>query len=82
MYNTSVKSEELQQLVDKANNGNSDNNDAVFILAAMFESMSKHLKELKSQQIEILSKIDNVSSRLDRIESYTTDYVLRAIVED
>lgn len=77
-----MKFEELQSIVEKANNSNGDINDAIAVLAAMFESTSRHLKEIKSQQSEILSALENLSSRIDKIENHTTDWVYRAIVED
>lgn len=77
-----MKAEELQSIVEKASNSNGDINDAIFVLAAMFESTSRHLKEVKAQQSEILSMLEKLSSRMDKIESHTTDWVYRAIVED
>lgn len=77
-----MKAEELQNIVEKANIGNGNANDVIFIMAAMFESTSKHLKEIKAQQTEILSSLGKLSARLDKIEAHTTDWVYRAIVED
>jgi predicted transcriptional regulator len=77
-----VKVEELQSIVEKAKNSNGDINDAIFVLAAMFESTSRHLKEVKAQQSEILSTLEKLCSRMDKIEEHTTDWVYRAIVED
>jgi methyl-accepting chemotaxis protein len=77
-----VKAEELQNIVEKAKNSNGDINDAICVIAAMFESTSRHLKEVKAQQSEILSMFEKLSSRMDKIEAHTTDWVYRAIVED
>ncbi len=77
-----MKPEELQSIVEKAQNSNGDINDAIFVVAAMFESTSKHLKEIKSQQAEILSNLEKLLTRMDKIETHTTDWVYRAIVED
>lgn len=77
-----MKAEELQSIVEKASNSNGDINDAIFVLAAMFESTSRHLKEVKAQQSEILSMLEKLSSRMDKVEAHTTDWVYRAIVED
>lgn len=76
-----MKSEELQQIVDKAAGSASNVNDAVLVLAAMFESTSRHMKEIKSQQNEILLRLEKLSTRMDNIEEHTTDWVYRAVVE-
>lgn len=77
-----MKAEELQAIVEKAKALNGDVNDAIGVLASMFESTSRHLKEIKSQQNEILSRLEQLSQRLDKIESHTTDWVYRAVIED
>lgn len=77
-----MKADELQSIVEKANNSNGDINDAICVIAALFESTSRHLKEIKAQQFEILSSLEKLSSRMDRVEAHTTDWVYRAIVED
>jgi hypothetical protein len=77
-----MKAEELAAIVEKAQNANGDINDAIRVVAAMFESTSKHLKEIKSQQNDILSKLDALTERMDKIESHTSDYVYRAVIED
>lgn len=81
-----MKSEDLQKIVTKAESLNGDINDAICVVAAMFESTSRHLKEIKMQLNEIKMQqneiLSSISERLDKIEQHTTDWVYRAIVED
>jgi len=88
-----MKSEDLQKIVTKAESLNGDINDAICVVAAMFESTSRHLKEIKMQLKEIKMQLNeikmqqneilsSISERLDKIEQHTTDWVYRAIVED
>lgn len=77
-----MKTEELQQVVDRAKNSEGTVNDAILVLAAMFESVSRHLKDIRLQQIEILKNQGEQERRLSAIEEHTTGWVYRAVVED
>ncbi|MBS1722420.1 MAG: hypothetical protein JSS66_05375 [Armatimonadetes bacterium] len=77
-----MKLEELQAIAEKATNGTGDVNDALVLLTEMFASFSKHLKEVKTLLNSVKEGQDALSARLDQIESHTTDWVYRAVVED
>lgn len=77
-----MKAEQLKGLVDKAKAGNADVNDVVLIAADMFESFSKHLKDIKEKQDVIIQKLEDNNLQVSEIQSHTSDWVYRAIIED
>lgn len=74
--------EELDQIILRAQKGEATLSDVVEIVAAILMSVGRHSRDIKAKQDELQQQIDGVSSRLARVESHTSDWLYRAVVED
>jgi hypothetical protein len=77
-----VTQEELDQILERAQKGEATLGDVVNIVGATIMSVARHARDIKARQDEAQQKLDAVSARLAKVESYTSDWVYRAVIED
>lgn len=75
-----MKKQRLIELQTKAEEGNSELKDSIEILAEFFVSQSQHNKELKSEILELNSKITSLNRKIDQILKFTTTEPLAQIL--
>lgn len=75
-----MKKQRLIELQTKAEEGNSELKDNIEILAEFFVSQSQHNKELKSEILELNSKITSLNRKIDQILKFTTTEPLAQIL--
>jgi len=75
-----LKKQRLIELQTKAEEGNSELKDSIEILAEFFVSQSQHNKELKSEILELNSKITSLNRKIDQILKFTTTEPLAQIL--
>lgn len=74
--------EELDQILERAKAGEATLADVVEIVGATLMSVSRHARDIKTKQDELHAKLEGLSARVAKVESYTSDWLYRAVVED